>query len=121
MSKTNIRLFVPNTTEALDFEYGLLIHYMSYNEYRAQSEIGLQYYELAEIDPIDNALDIVQQKVITDAARSQSKIDGFTLDSHYTLSFGERLNNKIAEDSVRQIWLWLHCKNTTEYPFLLEK
>lgn len=119
--KTNIRLFVPTTTEALDFEYGLLIHYMSYNEYRAQSEIGVQYYELAEIDPIDHALDVVQQQIITDAARSQSKIDGFTLDSHYTLSFDQRFNNKIIQDSVRQVWLWLNCKNSTEYHFLLEK
>lgn len=119
--KTNIRLFVPNTTEALSFEYGLLIHYTAYNEYRAQSEIGLQYYELAEIDPIDRALDIVQRQIITDAARSQSKIDGFTLDSHYTLSFDQRFNNKVAQDSVRQVWLWLNCKNSTEYHFLLEK
>ena len=119
--KTNIRLFVPNTTEALDFEYGLLIHYMKYNEYRSQAEIGLKYYELADIDPINNALDIVQQQVITDTNRGQSKIDGFTLDSHYTLSFNQRLNNKIEENSARQIWLWLNCNNPKEYHFLLEK
>jgi len=119
--KANIRLFVPNTTEALDFEYGLVIHYMQNNEVKKGHKIGLQYYELAEIEPVNNALDIVEQKIVTDAARHQSKIDGFTLDSHYALSFDQRFNNKIAQESVRQVWLWLNCKNSTEYPFLLEK
>lgn len=119
--KTNIRLFVPNTTEALDFEYGLVIHYMQNNGSKKGHTIGLQYYELAEIEPVNNALDIVEQKIITDTARHQSKIDGFTLDSHYALSFDQRFNNRIDADSVRQVWLWLHCKNSEDYPFLLEK
>lgn len=119
--KTNIRLFVPTTTEALDFEYGLLIHYMTYNEAKARSEISLDYYELAAVDPMTNALDIVERKEITEAARGQSKIDGFTLDNHYTLSFDQRYNNKIADQNVRQVWLWLHCNETSDYDFLVEK
>jgi len=121
MSKTNIRLFVPNTTEALDFEYGLLIHYMAYNEAKSRSEISLDYYELSAIDPMTNALDIVERKTITDTTRMQSNRSGFTLDSHYTLSFDQRYNNKIPEQSVRQVWLWLHCNADKDFPFLVEK
>lgn len=119
--KVNIRLFVPNTTDTLDFEYGLVIHHLKYSESKMQSEIGLQYYELSEIDPLTNALDVVQRQSITNINRSQSIINGFTLDSHYTLSFDKRFNNKISENSVRQVWLLLHCKNNSEYPFLIEK
>ena len=119
--KTNIRLFVPNTTEALDFEYGLVVHYMQNNDSKKGHAIGLQYYELAEIEPVNNALDIVEQKTLTEVSRNQSKIDGFTLDSHYALSFDQRFNNRIDADSVRQVWLWLHCKNSEDYPFLLER
>lgn len=119
--KTNIRLFVPTTTEVLEFEYGLLIHYMTYNESKARSEISLDYYELAAIDPLTNALDIVERKEVTEAVRGQSKIDGFTLDSHYTLSFDQRYNNKTPEQSVRQVWLWLHCNEENDYDFLVEK
>ena len=60
--KTNIRLFVPNTTEALSFEYGLLIHYMTYNDAKSRSEISLDYYELSKIDPISNALAVQAQR-----------------------------------------------------------
>lgn len=119
--KTNIRLFVPNTTETLDFEYGLLIQYMTYNEAKSRSEISLDYYELATIDPMTNALDIVERKTITDTARMQSDRSGFTLDSHYTLSFDQRYNNKIPEQNVRQVWLWLHCNADKDFTFLVEK
>lgn len=121
MRKTNIRLFVPNTTEILDFEYGLLIQYMKYNEAKSRSEISLDYYELATIDPMTNALEIVERKIVTDTARMQSDRSGFTLDSHYTFSFDQRYNNKIPEQSVRQVWLWLHCNAEKERSFLVEK
>ena len=119
--KTNIRLFVPNTTETLIFEYGLLIHYMTYNDAKARSEISLDYYELSKIDPISNALDIVEQKQITDTTRQQSKLNGFTLSNHYTFSFDERYNNRIPAQNVRQVWLWLHCDEDQDYSFVVEK
>lgn len=119
--KTNIRLFVPNTTETLSFEYGLLIHYMSYNDIKGISEISLDYYELSTIDPITNALDIVEQVQITEATRIQSRRNGFTLSNHYKFSFDQRYNNKIPEQDVRQVWLWLHCNELTEYDFIVEK
>lgn len=119
--KTNIRLFVPNTTEALSFEYGLLIHYMTYNDAKSRSEISLDYYELSKIDPISNALDIVEQKQITDTTRQQSKLNGFTLSNHYTFSFDERYNNRIPAQNVRQVWLWLHCDEDQDYSFVVEK
>lgn len=121
MSKIHIRLFIPNTTEALNFEYGLLIQYMTYNEIKSHSEISLAYYELSTIDPMHNALDIVERKEITDTTRIHSNRPGFTLHSHYTLSFDRRYNNKIPEKSVRQVWLWLHCDDEKDLSFLVEK
>ncbi|MBP9759523.1 hypothetical protein KBD45_07565 [Candidatus Dojkabacteria bacterium] len=113
----NLRLYSPQIQEAINFEYGLLIHHQE----SVSEKMCLDYFELSNIDPYKNALDIVEKRTISENAKNMSKIDGFILNSHYKINLSlDHYNRYILKKDVCQVFVWLCLNSVEDSDFLLQ-
>lgn len=97
----NILLYVPALADDLSVEYGVFIQHHLMDD----ADIELDYFELSQINPENYALDIVDTKEVTKKLRKDCLVEGFTLNSYYSIDRDKNYNRNIHKDDVRQIFI----------------
>lgn len=97
----NLLLYVPALADNLNMEYGVFIQHHLMDD----ADIELDYFDFSKINPENYALDIVDKKEVTKKLRKDCLVDGFTLNSYYTLDLDNSYNRNINKDEVRQIFV----------------
>lgn len=97
----NLLLYVPALADDLTIQYGIFIQHHLMDD----ADIGLDYFELSKINPENYALDIVDEKEVTKKLRKDCLVDGFTLNSYYSIDMANSYNRNINKDEVRQIFV----------------
>lgn len=106
----NLLLYVPALADDLTIEYGIFIQHHLMDD----AEIKLDYFELSKINPENYALDIVDEKEVTKKLRKDCLVEGFTLNSYYSIDMAKSYNRNINKDEVRQIFVCF--KNNSKEP-----
>ena len=106
----NLLLYVPALADDLTIEYGIFIQHHLMDD----AEIKLDYFELSKINPENYALDIVDEKEVTKKLRKDCLVEGFTLNSYYSIDMAKSYNRNINKDEVRQIFVCF--KNNSNAP-----
>ena len=101
----NLLLYVPALADDLTIEYGIFIQHHLMDD----AEIKLDYFELSKINPENYALDIVDEKEVTKKLRKDCLVEGFTLNSYYSIDMAKSYNRNINKDEVRQIFVCFRC------------
>ena len=97
----NLLLYVPALLESLDIEYGVFIQHHLMDD----ADIELDYFDFNKINSENYALDIVEKNEVTKKIRKDCLVDGFTLNSHYSINLEKGFNRIIRSDEVRQIFI----------------
>lgn len=106
----NLLLYVPTVATDLDIEYGVFVQHHLMDD----ADIGLDYFEFKKINPENYALDIVDEKEVTKKLRKDCLVDGFTLNSYYSIDVGSSYNRNINKEEVRQVFICF--KNNSKEP-----
>lgn len=106
----NLLLYVPALENHIDIEYGIFIQHHLMDD----ANVTVDYYDFSKINPENYALDIVTENQVTKKVRKDCLIEGFTLNSHYTIDLDTHFNRNIARDEVRQVFVCF--KNNTKAP-----
>ena len=99
--KFNLLLYVPALVDNLDIEYGVFIQHHLMDD----SDIELNYFDFSRINSENYALDIVDKNEVTKKVRKDCLVEGFTLNSHYSIDLDKGFNRSISKDEVRQIFI----------------
>ena len=97
----NLLLYVPALVDNLDIEYGVFIQHHLMDD----ANIELDYFNFSKINPENYALDIVDKNEVTKKVRKDCLVEGFTLNSHYSIDLDKSFNRNISQDEVRQIFI----------------
>lgn len=97
----NLLLYVPTVSTDLDVEYGVFVQHHLMDD----ADIGLDYFEFRKINPENYALDIVDEKEVTKKLRKDCLVDGFKLNSYYSIDLNNSYNRNISKDEVRQVFI----------------
>ena len=97
----NLLLYVPVLTDNLDITYGIFVQHHLMDD----ADIGLDYFEFNKINPENYALDIVDEKEVTKKLRTDCLVDGFALNSYYSIDLENSYNRNINKQEVRQIFI----------------
>ena len=106
----NLLLYVPALVENLNIEYGIFIQHHLMDD----ADIELNYFDFSKINSENYALDIVDKNEVTKKVRKDCLVEGFTLNSHYSIDLDKGYNRNISKDEVRQIFICF--KNTSKQP-----
>ena len=99
--KFNLLLYVPALADDLDIEYGIFIQHHLMDD----ADIELDYFKFDRINSENYALDIVNKNEVTKKVRKDCLVEGFTLNSHYSIDLDNGFNRSISRDEVRQIFI----------------
>lgn len=99
--KFNLLLYVPALIESLNIEYGVFIQHHLMDD----ADIELDYFDFNRINSENYALDIVEKNEVTKKIRKDCLVEGFTLNSHYSINLDKGFNRIIRSDEVRQIFI----------------
>lgn len=99
--KFNLLLYVPALVDSLDIEYGVFIQHHLMDD----ADIELNYFDFSKINSENYALDIVDKNEVTKKVRKDCLVEGFTLNSHYSIDLDNGFNRSISQDEVRQIFI----------------
>lgn len=99
--KFNLLLYVPALVDNLDIEYGVFIQHHLMDD----ADIELNYFDFSRINSENYALDIVDKNEVTKKVRKDCLVEGFTLNSHYSINLDKGFNRSISKDEVRQIFI----------------
>lgn len=99
--KFNLLLYVPALVDSLDIEYGVFIQHHLMDD----ANIELDYFNFSKINPENYALDIVDKNEVTKKVRKNCLVEGFTLNSHYSINLNNGFNRSISQDEVRKIFI----------------
>jgi len=69
------------------------------------ADIELNYFDFSRINSENYALDIVDKNEVTKKVRKDCLVEGFTLNSHYSINLDKGFNRGISKDEVRQIFI----------------
>lgn len=108
--KFNLLLYIPALTDTLDMHYGIFIQHHLMDD----ADIGLDYFEFDRINSENYALDIVDSNEVTKKVRKDCLVEGFTLNSHYSIDLDKGFNRSIHKDEVRQVFICF--KNNSKEP-----
>jgi len=97
----NLLLYVPVSTDNIDINYGVFIQHHLMDD----ANIDLDYFEFKKINPENYALDIVDEKEITKNLRINCLVDGYALNSYYSIDLDNSYNRNINKQEVRQIFI----------------
>lgn len=106
----NLLLYVPALVDNLDIEYGIFIQHHLMDD----ADIELKYFDFSKINSENYALDIVDRNEVTKKVRKDCLVEGYTLNSHYSIDLDKGFNRNIREDEVRQIFICF--KNNSKEP-----
>ncbi len=108
--KFNLLLYVPVSTDNVDITYGVFVQHHLMDD----ANIDLDYFEFKKINPENYALDIVDEKEVTKNLRVDCLVDGFALNSYYSIDLNKSYNRNISKQEVRQIFICF--KNNSKEP-----
>lgn len=106
----NLLLYVPALVDNLDMEYGIFIQHHLMDD----ADVELNYFDFSRINSENYALDIVDRNEVTKKVRKDCLVDGYTLNSHYSIDLDKGFNRNINRDEVRQIFICF--KNNSKEP-----
>ncbi|MFC6382207.1 hypothetical protein [Psychrobacter glacincola] len=106
----NLLLYVPALVDNLDMEYGIFIQHHLMDD----ADVELNYFDFSRINSENYALDIVDRNEVTKKVRKDCLVDGYTLNSHYSIDLDKGFNRNISRDEVRQIFICF--KNNSKEP-----
>ena len=106
----NLLLYVPALVDNLDMEYGIFIQHHLMDD----ADVELKYFDFSRINSENYALDIVDRNEVTKKVRKDCLVEGFTLNSHYSIDLDKGFNRNISKDEVRQIFICF--KNNSKEP-----
>lgn len=106
----NLLLYVPALVDNLDMEYGIFIQHHLMDD----ADIELKYFNFSRINSENYALDIVDRNEVTKKVRKDCLVQGYTLNSYYSIDLDKGFNRNISKDEVRQIFICF--KNNSKEP-----
>lgn len=106
----NLLLYVPALVDNLDIEYGIFIQHHLMDD----ADVELKYFDFSKINSENYALDIVDRNEVTKKVRKDCLVEGYTLNSHYSIDLDKGFNRNISKDEVRQIFICF--KNNSKEP-----
>ena len=106
----NLLLYVPALVDNLDIEYGIFIQHHLMDD----ADVELKYFDFSRINSENYALDIVDRNEVTKKVRKDCLVEGYTLNSHYSIDLDKGFNRNISKDEVRQIFICF--KNNSKEP-----
>lgn len=106
----NLLLYVPALVDNLDIEYGIFIQHHLMDD----ADVELKYFDFSRINSENYALDVVDRNEVTKKVRKDCLVEGYTLNSHYSIDLDKGFNRNISKDEVRQIFICF--KNNSKEP-----
>lgn len=106
----NLLLYVPALVNNLDMEYGIFIQHHLMDD----ADVELKYFNFSRINSENYALDIVDRNEVTKKVRKDCLVEGYTLNSYYSIDLDKGFNRNISKDEVRQIFICF--KNNSKEP-----
>lgn len=104
----NLLLYVPALADSLNIDYGIFVQHHLMDD----RDIKLDYFDFSKINPENYALDIVEEKEVTKKLRKDCLVDGFTLNSYYSIDLQSDYNRSINREEVRQIFICFKNNST---------
>lgn len=97
----NLLLYVSTLADKPDIEYGVFIQHHLMDD----ANVELSYFNFSKINPENYALDVVDTHEVTKKVRKDCLVEGFTLNSYYSINLDNNYNRNISKDEVRQIFV----------------
>lgn len=97
----NLLLYVPALTNNPDIEYGVFIQHHLMDD----ANVELTYFDFSKINPETYALDIVDTHEVTKKVRKDCLVEGYTLNSYYSIDLDSSFTRSINKEEVRQIFI----------------
>ena len=109
-TEDNYTMFVSETSligsgNILGQDYYIETSGVSSKVYEIYDATGFNAFEFQRVNSENYALDIVHKNEVTKKVRKDCLVNGFTLNSHYSIDLDNGFNRSISRDEVRQIFI----------------